>query len=86
MIGTKQSDLLKYKRLGNKSMNDFSKIGNKFSIPSRNDLHILKEHDGGEKPVRVALHDTSDMGFKTDKKSSNLEKGRHMMNTLTRGV
>ena len=83
MLGRKQLDLLKYKKLGNKSMNDFGKLAGKFNMPSRHDLHILKEHDNGERPVRVTLHDSSDLGFDVNgRKPSDLEKGKHIMNLV----
>ena len=75
MLGQKYNDLLKYKKLGNKSMGDVSKLGGKFHMPSRRDFHLLKEHDSGSSPVKVALHDNSDIGFNI--KKSHLEKARH---------
>lgn len=84
MLGSKYNDLLKYKKLGNKSMGDVAKLGNKLNMPSRRDFHLLKEHDSGSAPVKVALHDTSDIGFNPEKKS-HLERGRresHLMKSV----
>lgn len=86
MLAQKHQDFLKYStRLGNKAMGG-NRLGNKFSIINKNPSQIMREHDGGSNPVRVVGHDTSDIGFNPDKKSSNLERGRHLMNNLTRGV
>ena len=87
MIANKYNEYLKHKRLGSKLMGDLSKIGNKFGKPSKHDLAIHKEYSEGEKPVKVALHDTSDLGFNVkNKPTSNLEKAKHESKLFYKGV
>jgi len=74
MIGNKLNDFLKYKRLGNKTTGELSKIGNKFNKSPKHDLAIHKEFSEGAKPTKISLHDSSDLGFDNDKPSSHLEK------------
>jgi hypothetical protein len=85
MIANKYNEYLKHKRLGSKLMGG-NKIGNKFGKPSH-DLAIHKEYSEGEKPVKVALHDTSDLGFNVkNKPSSHLEKAKHESKLFYKGV
>lgn len=85
MLGNKATNTLKYKSLGNKAIGNYATLGSKFSMPARHSFNLMKEHDDGVKPVRVMIHDNSDISGINPEKSSQLERGRresHLMRSV----